>query len=49
MALERRIFFLTLIVLCLGADLVLPMWWALGAIIPIFALNWWVAYRSYWF
>jgi len=24
------------------------MWWALGATIPIFALCWWVAYRSNW-
>jgi len=24
------------------------MWWALGATIPIFALCWWIAYRSNW-
>ena len=36
-------------VLDLGADFVLPMWWALGATIPIFALSWWFAYRTGWF
>jgi len=36
-------------ILGLIADLVLPLWWALAATIPIFAISWWVAYRSYWF
>ena len=42
-------FWLTFTVLGLGADFVLPMWWALGATIPIFVLSWWVACRSDWF
>lgn len=46
---ERKIFWLTFTVLGLGADVVLPLWWALGATIPIFALSWWIAYRSDWF
>ena len=29
--------------------LVLPLWWALGATIPICCFSWWVAYRSDWF
>jgi hypothetical protein len=31
------------------ADLALPVWWALGAAIPICCISWWVAYRSEWF
>jgi hypothetical protein len=46
---ERKMFWLTFTVLGLAADFVLPMWWALGATIPIFVLSWWVAYRSDWF
>ena len=46
---ERKIFWLTFVILGLVADLVLPMWWALGATIPICFLSWWVAYRSDWF
>jgi len=46
---ERKMFWLTFAVLGLIADFVLPLWWALGATIPIFCLSWWVAYRSDWF
>jgi hypothetical protein len=46
---ERKMFWLVFGILSLGADFVLPLWWALGATIPIFALSWWAAYRSGWF
>jgi hypothetical protein len=46
---ERKVFWLLFTVLALGADVVLPLWWALGATIPIMVLSWWVAYRSDWF
>jgi len=46
---ERRIFWMTFTVLCLGADFALPMWWALFSAIPIGIVSWWVAYRSDWF
>jgi len=46
--LERKIFWLLFTTLGVIADFVLPLWWALGATIPIFALCWWVAYRSHW-
>ncbi|HEX3319850.1 MAG TPA: hypothetical protein VHR84_04060 [Terriglobales bacterium] len=46
---ERRIFWMVFIVLGLLADIVLPIWWALGATIPIIVLSWWIAYRSDWF
>lgn len=37
------------IVLGLAADFVLPLWWAIGATLPILYLSWWIAYRSDWF
>jgi len=46
---ERRIFWLVVFVLGIIADFTLPIWWALGATIPIFMIAWWVAYRSDWF
>jgi hypothetical protein len=46
---ERKIFWLVFIALGLLADFVLPLWWALGATIPIAYISWWVAYRSNWF
>jgi hypothetical protein len=46
---ERKMFWLTFTALGLAADFVLPMWWALGATIPISAFSWWFAYRTGWF
>jgi hypothetical protein len=46
---ERRIFWLVFIVLGLAADLMLPLWWAVLATVPIVGIAWWVAYRSDWF
>jgi len=46
---ERKVFWLTFGFLGLVADFVLPLWWAMGATIPIFAFSWWLAYRSGWF
>ena len=46
---ERRIFWLTFIVLSVIADLALPLLWGLLATIPIVLVSWWVAYRSGWF
>ena len=46
---ERKIFWIIFIVLGLIADFVLPIWWALGATIPIVFISWWIAYRSGWF
>jgi hypothetical protein len=43
---QRKIFWITFLILGLIADFALPMWWALGATIPIFCISWWVAYRS---
>ncbi len=46
---ERKIFWLSFTVLGILADVVLPLWWAIIATIPICFLSWWVAYRSGWF
>jgi hypothetical protein len=46
---EKKIFWLTFMVLGVVADFVLPIWWALAATIPIAYVSWWVAYRSDWF
>jgi hypothetical protein len=46
---QRKIFWMTFCVLGLLADLVLPVWWALAATIPLLAFSWWFAYRSRWF
>jgi hypothetical protein len=46
---QRKIFWITFMFLGLIADFALPIWWALGATIPIFCISWWVAYRSEWF
>ena len=48
-AMERKIFWGVFTVLGLAADLMLPLWWALAATIPIVYVAWWVAYRSDWF
>jgi hypothetical protein len=42
---ERKVLWLTFIVLGLLADFLLPIWWALAATIPIFIFSWWLAYR----
>jgi len=46
---QRKIFWITFTLLGLLADLVLPLWWGLGATIPLCILSWWIAYRSGWF
>jgi hypothetical protein len=46
---ERKIFWISFTLLGLAADFVLPLWWALGATIPIGYFSWWMAYRSGWF
>jgi hypothetical protein len=43
---QPKFFWTTFMLLGLFADLALPIWWALGAIIPVFCISWWLAYRS---
>ena len=46
---QRKIFWITFGSLGLLADLVLPLWWAVAATIPLVAFSGWFAYRSSWF
>ena len=46
---ERKIFWISMTVLGILADLAFPLWWALFSTIPIVFLSWWIAYRSNWF
>lgn len=46
---QRKIFWMVFAILGLCADILLPLWWALAASIPIVLVAWWVAYRSEWF
>ena len=46
---EKKIFWGVFTILGLIADVVLPLYWALAATIPILVASWWVAYRSDWF
>jgi hypothetical protein len=46
---QRKIFWISLAVLGLIADLALPLVWAAIATLPIVFLSWWIAYRSGWF
>jgi hypothetical protein len=46
---EKKVFWAIFTVLCVAADLFLPLWIGLLAMIPIGFASWWVAYRSDWF
>jgi hypothetical protein len=46
---QKKVFWLVFVTLGVLADLVLPLWWALAATIPIGVAAWWIAYRSDWF
>lgn len=46
---ERKVFWMTFILLGLIADIALPLMWGVLATIPIVIFSWWVAYRSGWF
>ena len=46
---QKKIFWMVFTIVGLVADLLLPLWWAFAATVPIFFFAWWVAYRSDWF
>jgi hypothetical protein len=46
---EKKIFWIIFTILGLIAEVMLPLWWALIATIPIAYASWWIAYRSEWF
>ena len=45
---ERKIFWIVIAVLGLLAVIVLPLWWAVAAVIPIVVIAWWAGYESPW-
>jgi hypothetical protein len=45
---ERTIFWIVVAVLGLLAVIVLPLWWAVAAVIPILVIAWWAGYESTW-
>ncbi len=45
---QKKWFWLIFMVLSTIADFSLPLLWGIIATIPIFALSWWIAYRSGW-
>lgn len=46
---QRKVFWITFILLGLMADIALPLIWGIIATVPIFIVSWWVAYKSDWF
>jgi hypothetical protein len=45
---ERLIFWIVVAVLGLLAVILLPLWWAVAATIPIVLIAWWLGYQSQW-
>ena len=48
-AMQRKVFWILMILLGMIAGFALPMVWAVIAQLPIIVLSWWIAYRSEWF
>jgi hypothetical protein len=46
---QRKIFWILMILLGMIAGFALPLIWAVIAQLPIIVLSWWIAYRSEWF
>jgi hypothetical protein len=46
---QRKIFWLLVGGLGTLAGFVLPLLWSVLATLPIFAISWWIVYRSDWF
>jgi len=47
--LQKKIFWLSFIVLGTIADIELPLLWAVILTLPILVFCWWIAYRTDWF
>ena len=46
---QRKVFWITFLLLSVGVDFIFPLIWGLVLTIPVVILSWWVAYRSGWF
>lgn len=45
---QKKMFWMIFLGLSLVADFSLPLLWSVVATLPIFALSWWIVYRSDW-
>ena len=48
-AVQKKIFWLLVVVLGLIADFALPLIWGMVATVPIILISWWIVYRTDWF
>ncbi len=46
---QRKVFWISFMMLGLIADVSLPLVWGIALTLPIMFLCWWLAYRSDWF
>ncbi len=46
---QKRVFWISFMLLGLVADVSLPLIWGIIVTFPIMFLCWWIAYRSDWF
>ncbi len=46
---QRKVFWISFLMLGLLADLIFPLMWAIVITVPIAFLSWWIAYKSDWF
>lgn len=46
---QRKVFWISFMLLGLLADIVLPLMWAITATVPLMILCWWLAYKTEWF
>lgn len=46
---QRKVFWISFLMIGLCADLILPLMWGIFATVPIVFLSWWIAYKSDWF
>jgi hypothetical protein len=46
---QRRVFWLSFLVLGVVLDVTVPLMWGLVLTLPLVVLCWWIAYRSGWF
>ncbi len=46
---QRKVFWISFMMIGLLADIILPLMWGFIATVPILFLSWWIAYKSEWF
>jgi hypothetical protein len=46
---QRKVFWISFLMMSFIADLILPLVWGIVSTIPIALFCWWIAYKSDWF